>query len=152
MKYNILIISISTPIRVGIYQDNILIDMKESSLKTSEILLNIIIKFFNEYKHISSIYYTNGPGSYMSIKLTYIILKTIQILKNIEFFGYNSFGLNRNKPIKGVGNLYFIEDENSNIITKEFNEKIEQFFFMPTKLDSKYFLLDNTPLYILPSV
>lgn len=152
MSFSILIISISNPIKVGVYENENLIDMKESKLKTSEILLNIIMKFFDEYKNIETIYYTNGPGSYMSIKLTYIILRTFEILKNIKFYGYNSFGLNKNQPIKSVGNFYFIQDESGKISMQNFNEEIKQVFFMPTNLNSKFFLLENTPLYILPSV
>lgn len=149
-SYKILIISISSPLLIGVYKDNLLIDKVESSKKTSEILLKILTNLYKKYNY-SEIIYTNGPGSYMSIKLTYITLRSLEILRGIKFKGCNSFDLNKNKPIKAMGKLYFIK-ENNTIITKKFDEAQEQRFELASMLSEVTILDDNKPLYILPAV
>ncbi len=149
-SYKILIISISSPLLIGVYKDNLLIEKIESNQKTSEVLLKILTQLSKKYNY-SSIIYTNGPGSYMAIKLTYITLRSLEILKGIPFTGCNAFDLNSNKPIKAMGKLYFIK-ENNTIITKKFDEALEQRFELPSMLSEVTVLNDNKPLYILPAV
>ena len=149
-SYKILIISISSPLLIGVYQDNLLIEKIESNKKTSEILLKILIELSKKYNY-SEIIYTNGPGSYMAIKITYIILRSLEILKGVTFTGCNAFDLNDNKPIKAVGKLYFIKEKET-IITKKIDEAIEQRFELPSMLSEVTILNDNKPLYILPAV
>ncbi len=149
-SYNILIISISSPLLIGVYKDNLLIEKIESNKKTSEILLKILMQLYEKYNY-TNIIYTNGPGSYMAIKLTYITLRSLEILKGINFKGCNAFDLNENKPIKAMGKLYFIK-ENNTIITKKFDEAQEQRFKLTSMLSEVTILDDNKPLYILPAV
>ena len=149
-SYTILIISISSPLLIGVYRDDVLVKSISSSEKTSEILLKILTELSLEYNY-SKLLYTNGPGSYMAIKLTYITLRSLEILKNISFKGCNAFDLNANKPIKAVGKLYFIK-ENNTIITKKIDEAVEQRFELPSLLSDVTILDDNRPLYILPAV
>ena len=99
----------------------------------------------------SRLIYTNGPGSYMAIKLTYITLRSLEILKGIAFDGCDAFDLNKQNPIKAVGKLYFIK-ENNTIITKKFDEVVEQRFELPSMLSEVTILNDNKPMYILPAV
>jgi len=149
-SYKILIISISSPLLIGVYKDELLIEKIESNQKTSEVLLKILMELSIKYNY-SHVLYTNGPGSYMSIKLTYITLRSLEILKGITFTGCNAFDLNANKPIKAMGKLYFIK-ENNTIITKKFDEAVEQRFELPSMLSEVTVLNDNKPLYILPAV
>ena len=149
-SYKILIISISSPLLIGVYRDGQLIEKIESSQKTSEILLKILTELSEKYNY-SKVIYTNGPGSYMAIKLTYITLRSLEILKNISFEGCNAFDLNGEKPIKAMGKLYFIKEKET-IITKKFDEAVEQRFELPSMLSEVTLLNDNKPLYILPAV
>ena len=149
-SYQILIISIASPLLIGVYKDGELIESIESNQKTSEILLKILIDLSQRYA-IKNIVYTNGPGSYMAIKLTYITLRSLEILKNISFVGCNAFDLNGQKPIKAMGKLYFIKEKET-IITKKFDEALEQRFELPSMLSEVTVLNDNKPLYILPAV
>jgi len=149
-SYKILIISISSPLLIGVYRDDLLIEKIENSQKTSEVLLKILMELSKKYNY-SKVLYTNGPGSYMAIKLTYITLRSLEILKGITFTGCNAFDLNANKPIKAMGKLYFIK-ENNTIITKKFDEAVEQRFELPSMLSEVTVLNDNKPLYILPAV
>jgi tRNA A37 threonylcarbamoyladenosine modification protein TsaB len=149
-SYKILIISISSPLLIGVYRDEQLIEKIESNQKTSEILLKILTKLSEKYNY-SKVIYTNGPGSYMAIKLTYITLRSLEILKNLSFEGCNAFDLNGEKPIKAMGKLYFIKEKET-IITKKFDEAVEQRFELPSMLSEVTVLNDNKPLYILPAV
>jgi len=149
-SYKVLIISISSPLLIGVYKDELLIEKIESNQKTSEVLLKILMELSIKYNY-SQVLYTNGPGSYMAIKLTYITLRSLEILKGITFTGCNAFDLNANKPIKAMGKLYFIK-ENNTIITKKFDEAVEQRFELPSMLSEVTVLNDNKPLYILPAV
>lgn len=148
--YQLLIISIASPLLIGVYYDGKLIEHVESEAKTSEVLLKILTELSKkyDYKHLL---YTNGPGSYMSIKLTYITLRSLEILKGITFEGCDAFYLNGDNPIKAMGKLYFIKEKET-IITKKFDEVIEQRFKLPSMLSEVTILNDNKPLYILPAV
>lgn len=148
--YKILIISISSPLLIGVYRDEILIEKIESNQKTSDILLKILMELSLKYNY-REVIYTNGPGSYMAIKLTYITLRSLEILKGITFRGCNAFDLNANKPIKAIGKLYFIK-ENNTIITEKFDEAVEQRFELPSMLSEVTLLNNNKPMYILPAV
>jgi len=149
-SYSILIISISSPLLIGVYKGDTLVESISSTEKTSEILLKILTDLSEKYSY-SRLLYTNGPGSYMAIKLTYITLRSLEILKGFTFQGCNAFDLNGNKPIKAMGKLYFIK-ENNTIITKKFDEAVEQRFELPSLLSDVTILKDNRPLYILPAV
>lgn len=148
--YQILIISIASPLLIGVYKDGELIDKVESEAKTSEVLLKILTELSQKYDY-THVLYTNGPGSYMSIKLTYITLRSLEILKGLTFDGCDAFDLNGDNPIKAMGKLYFIKEKET-IITKKFDEAIEQQFKLPSMLSEVTILNDNKPLYILPAV
>ncbi len=95
--------------------------------------------------------YTSGPGSYMSIKITYITLATMEIVDGIKFSACDAFALNGNKPIKAMGKIYFIK-EKENIITEKFNEAVEQRFQLPDSLEGIEILESSEPIYVLPAV
>jgi tRNA A37 threonylcarbamoyladenosine modification protein TsaB len=133
-----------------VYEDDILIKTFSSDLKTSEILLPLITDTFNEYD-ISEIIYTRGPGSYMAIKLTYIMLKTIEIMRDIKCVGCSGFALNDNQPIKAIGNLYFIKEKET-IMTKKFEQPVSVVFALPQSIQDLEIDEESTPEYILPAV
>ena len=149
-EYTLLILSLSSPLLLGVYRDTALIEKIESEKKTSDVLLSLIIEVMDRYP-VSRMIYTRGPGSYMAIKLTYIILKTIEIVKKIPFEGCSAFALNGNKPIKAMGNLYFIKEKET-IITQKFNQAIPQEFTLPSSLAVLAIDEASTPNYVLPAV
>jgi len=149
-KYEVLIISIATPLLMGVYRDGELLEKIETEEKTSEILLKKLSELSLKYNY-NHLIYTNGPGSYMAIKLTYITLRSLEILKGITFDGCDAFDLNKQNPIKAVGKLYFIK-ENNTIITKKIDEAVEQRFELPSMLSEVTILNNNKPMYILPAV
>ena len=148
--YTILIISIASPLLIGVYRDAELVEKIETEEKTSEILLKTLTELSIKYNY-SHLLYTSGPGSYMAIKLTYITIRSLEILKDITFDACDAFTLNNQNPIKAIGKLYFIK-ENNTIITKKFDEAVEQRFELPSMLSEVTILNDNKPMYILPAV
>jgi len=110
----------------------------------------IVMKIFETYD-ISKIIYTRGPGSYMAIKLTYIILKTIEITRDIKCFGCSGFVLNENQPIKAIGNLYFIKEKET-IITKKYEQPVNAPFALPHSIHDLEIDEESTPEYSLPAV
>lgn len=149
---DILVIPISNPILVGIYENNKLIETIKKDGKTSEILPIIIKDILNRYK-LSSIYYVNGPGSYMAIKIAYIFLKSISITKDINFFATSGFAFNNNSPIKALGKKYFFNTKDDKITIKLLEDlNIIEDFELPIDLDSTIFIKDCLPNYNLPAV
>ena len=149
-SYTLLIISISSPLLLGVYEENRLIETVSSEQKTSEILLPFITETLEKYA-ISKIIYTRGPGSYMAIKLTYIMLKTIEIVRGIPCFGCSGFSLNNNQPIKAIGNLYFIKEKET-IMTKKYEQPVNAPFALPQSIHDLEIDEESTPEYILPAV
>jgi hypothetical protein len=135
---------------LGVYEEGELIDTISSELKTSEILLPLIRECLETYD-ISTIIYTRGPGSYMAIKLTYIMLKTIEIMQGIKCVGCSGFALNGGEPIKAVGNLYFIKEKET-IITKKYEQPVNVKFTLPQSIQDLELDEESTPDYILPAV
>jgi hypothetical protein len=149
-RYELLIISIASPLILGVYEDDMLIQTISSDKKTSEVLLPLVKECLDRYD-ISTIIYTRGPGSYMAIKLTYIILKTIEIMQGIKCVGCSGFSLNGGEPIKAVGNLYFIKEKET-IITKKYEQPVNVKFTLPQSIQDLELDEESTPDYILPAV
>ena len=147
----ILVITISNPLLIGIYEDNKLIKEYKLDGKTSDLLPNLFEKLLKEYE-INRIIYVNSPGSFMAIKIAYIFLKTISISKNIELVASEGFSFNENSPIKALGKKYFIKDENK--IKVDFLEKdcIIRDFKLPMCIEKYNFNKETLPIYNLPAV
>ncbi|AXK49581.1 hypothetical protein CRU87_03920 [Aliarcobacter trophiarum LMG 25534] len=147
----VLVITISNPILIGVYKDKELIKEIEIVGLTSDKLPVLFKDLLDEYD-IKTIIYVNTPGSFMSIKIAYIFLKTITMIKNIEFLAANGFLFNKNSPIKALGKKYFI-NENGDIKVDFLPNmcKISD-FELPKSLESITFSKDTLPIYNLPAV
>ena len=132
------------------YEDDKLVESISRDEKTSEILLPLITEYLERY-NISKIIYTRGPGSYMAIKLTYVILKTIEITRGIVCMGCSGFALNSGQPIKAIGNLYFIKEKET-IITKKYEQPVNANFVLPQSIHDLEIDEESTPEYNLPAV
>jgi hypothetical protein len=149
----VLVISIANPILLGIYsEDNILIETKKLDGKTSDVLPLCFEKLFKKYE-IKELFYVNGPGSYMAIKVCYVFLKTLSIVKGIELKASNGFCFNENTPIKALGKKYFFNGKDGNIQIEFLKEDdIIKDFILPERLDIDTFNEDSLPQYNLPAV
>jgi tRNA A37 threonylcarbamoyladenosine modification protein TsaB len=147
----VLVISIATPILIGIYKENKLIKTISKDGKTSDILPTIFKTILSKYE-ISEILYVNGPGSFMSIKVSYLFLKTISITNDISFKATNGFYFNDNSPIKALGKKYFFKDNNGKITTDFLKDNKIRNFTLPNFLTMDIFSDDILPSYNLPVV
>ena len=147
----VLVISISNPLLIGIYENKILTKEYKLEGKTSDLLPALFKVLLNDFD-LKRINYVNSPGSYMAIKVAYIFLKTICISKNIEFRACNGFEFNQNSPIKALGKKYFKQIENE--IKVDFLEKedIIRDFELPNSIETINFNKQTLPIYNLPAV
>ncbi|WP_041353967.1 hypothetical protein [Nitratiruptor sp. SB155-2] len=150
-EVDIVLVALATPVLVGVYQDGKRIETIESHKKTSDILPSIFQSLMKQYE-IKSVYFARGPGSFMSIKLVYIFLKTLQIAKGITLFGCDGFEFTDNQPIKAHGSHYFVK-ENDTISTKKLEGDGAVTFRLPDSIDEIRCSQENiAPLYVLPAV
>jgi tRNA A37 threonylcarbamoyladenosine modification protein TsaB len=147
----VLVITISNPLLIGIYENKILIKEHKLDGKTSDLLPSLFDQLLKDY-NINKIIYVNSPGSFMSIKVAYIFLKTISITKNIELKACEGFEFNQNSPIKALGKKYFIKDGNK--VKVDFLEKdcIIHDFKLPMCIEKYNFNEETLPIYNLPAV
>jgi len=149
-KVDILLIALSSPIQIGVYEDAILIEIIKSEEKSSDVLPIIFKELMQKYQ-LQRLYYANGPGSFMAIKVAYIFLKSMSILKKIPLFATDAFYFNKNQPIKAIGKLYFVKIA-SEIKTQKLETAFVGSFELPTELDYSEFTTNTTPLYMIGAV
>jgi tRNA A37 threonylcarbamoyladenosine modification protein TsaB len=148
--YQLLAITISTPLLLGVYKDDLLIETITLDGKTSDLLPISVQNLLSKYD-IREIYYVNGPGSYMAIKVSYIFFKTLEVLKGIKLYACDGFEFNNNSPIKAIGKKYFIKDSGEVRLDSLGEHKLSQ-FELPNKLENIDILDSSLPNYNLPAV
>jgi tRNA A37 threonylcarbamoyladenosine modification protein TsaB len=149
-KVDVLLITLTSPILIGIYEDKKLIKSIESDKRSSEVLPLLFKEILTSYK-VEKLFYANGPGSFMAIKVAYIFLKSLSILKKIPLFATDAFYFNNNEPIKAIGKLYFVKVA-SEIKTQKLETVPESLFRVPDVLDYNEFSTTSTPLYMIGAV
>lgn len=105
---------------VGVYFDNKLCESfigKENDI-ASDFLVEVIDEILKKYK-ITEIIYANGPGSFLGIKVAYVVLKTISVCTKCSMFAVSGFELNDKKPIKANKLLSFVLDDAGKITLKK---------------------------------
>jgi tRNA A37 threonylcarbamoyladenosine modification protein TsaB len=150
-KIQCFVISISNPILIGIYQDYEIIQTIKVDGKTTEVLPLQFEEILKKYT-IDEIFYVNGPGSYMAIKVAYVFLKSISVIKKIPLKACDGFEFNQNSPIKALGKKYFIKKDDEITIQNIDSSDILKDFELPKKLDINLFSEDSLPNYQLPAV
>jgi len=147
---DIVLIALSSPIQIGIYKNNILLETIKSEEKSSDILPKLYSEIFEKYE-VDRLFYANGPGSFMAIKVAYIFLKSISILKKIPLFATDAFYFNNKEPIKAIGKLCFVKIS-SEIETHKLEIVPNGKFTLPDVLDYKEFNKNIAPLYVIGAV
>lgn len=147
----VLVISIANPILIGVYENKTLIETFTSEGKTSDILPSLMEQILKKYE-LATLFYVNSPGSYMSIKVSYVFLKTISITKNIPLKACDGFEFNENSPIKALGKKYFFKE--NGVVKVDFldNDIKMSAFKLPNSIDDKLFSDETLPIYNLPAV
>ncbi len=149
-RVDILLVALSSPILVGVYKDARLIEKIESDERSSEVLPRIYKELLQKYD-VKSFIYANGPGSFMSIKVAYIFLRSLGILRDIPLYAMDAFHFNNGRPIKAVGKLHFVKIQDK-IETQKFDEVIEPSFELPQTLVKEELSTNSAPMYGIGAV
>ncbi len=148
--HSVVVIALSLPLKVGIYENNRLIQSHELHEQTSDSLPLFFETLLQEYT-VTRLIYANGPGSFMAIKVSYLFLKTLSIVKNIPFLATDAFYFNKNQPIKALGKLCFVKMAHS-VETQVFDEVPSSTFELPQELIIEDFNSDTLPQYGIAAV
>ena len=149
-RVDLLCITLTSPILVGVYEDGKLIEKIVSQEKSSDVLPLIFDQILQKYD-LRALFYVNGPGSFMAIKVAYIFLKSLSVLKNIPLYARDAFYFNNNEPIKAVGKLYFVKMQ-EDIQTQKLETAPTSEFILPDVLEYEAFGDDTAPLYKIGAV
>ncbi|HIP19986.1 MAG TPA: hypothetical protein EYG70_02550 [Sulfurimonas sp.] len=149
-EVDILLIALTSPIKIGVYENANLLETIESQEKSSDIL-PILFRDLQKKYLIKKLFYANGPGSFMAIKVAYVFLKSLSILKEIPLFATDAFNFNNNSPIKAIGKLYLVKIA-SEIKTQKLEIAPEVVFTLPDVLDYNEFSKNAAPLYMIGAV
>ena len=144
--HDAVVIALGSPILVGVYDaSGRLIESIKSDKMGSDALSEIFSDLLSRYT-FSRLVYANGPGSFMGIKVTYLFLKTLSIVKKIPLLATDGFFFNENHPIKAVGKLYFVKNSTT-ISTTALVQSILKGFELPSVINVEDFNTDSAPFY-----
>ncbi len=147
---DLLVIALGSPLLVGVYEEGRLVERVESDEKSSDALPAICAELGERYD-FDRLAYAKGPGSFMSIKVAYIFLKTLSIAKGVPLLATDAFYFNENAPIKAVGKLCFVKTSEG-IVTRMFEEVPLNRFRLPEHLALEDFDTDTAPYYGIGAV
>ena len=136
--------------QIGVYCQNQLIHSVELNDRASTQLPLVLRRLLNEYD-FDEMVYVNSPGSFMALKIAYVTLQTLHILKNIPLKAVDGFVCNNNKPIKAIGKIYFVKEDGT-ITTKKFQDAVKQEFVLPVSLNGLKLHEDTAPKYEIAAV
>lgn len=149
--HDAIVIALGSPVHVGIYDENGNLTETISNDGLGSDVLPIIFEDILSRYTLERLIYANGPGSFMGIKVAYLFLKTLSIVRNIPLLAIDGFFFNDNHPIKAVGKLYFVK--NSTTITMQpLNNPVLKGFELPKSIDVKNFNTDSAPYYGIDAV
>ncbi len=148
--HDLVVIALTSPIMIGVYKDKKLVETISSEARSSEVMPELFKALIQKYD-IKHIVYANGPGSFMAIKVSYIFLRTLCIVKNISLLATDAFYFNNNTPIKAVGKLYFVKNRDS-IETETLYEAPVMEFTLPQQLILEDFSRESAPFYGIGAV
>ncbi len=148
--HDLVVIALTSPLIIGVYKDKELIETIKSEERSSEILPALFKELMEKYD-IQHIVYAKGPGSFMVIKVSYIFLRTLCIVKNISLLATDAFYFNNNAPIKAVGKLYFVKNRDT-IETETLSEAPSMEFTLPKQLILEDFSKETAPFYGIGAV
>ncbi len=148
--HDLVVIALTSPIIIGVYKERELIETIKSEERSSEILPELFETLLERYE-IDHIVYAKGPGSFMAIKVSFIFLRTLCIVKKISLLATDAFYFNNNAPIKAVGKLYFVKNRDT-IETEALSEVPAMKFTLPQQLILEDFSQDTAPFYGIGAV
>ncbi len=150
-EYTLLVLPTSDPLKIGLYDsEGRLAKSFESSDRASLVLASMISQLVSKYIVTRTIY-TSGPGSGVALKLCYIVLETLRIVKGIPCYACSLFDVNGNRPVKAMGKLYFMKEKET-IITKKLTQPVDTTLSLPESIEGLSVSEIHMPDYRLPAV
>lgn len=148
-QVEILVVALTTPVLIGIYENGNLIQkfISDENEKAGDFLISKFDEILQIYK-IKSVIYANTPGSFMGIKLSYIILKTLSLSLNFQVFSVSGFELNNFSPIRANKNLSFVYKNDEICIEKSEPKPLN----LPQTLSNLNKNSDILPNYIIGAI
>ena len=153
-QVDVVLVAISSPILIGVYEREYphhCIEHIKMQEKLSEGLTALFERLLQDYEIIHTIY-TNRPGNFLGIKLSYIFLKSLSLCYNIKIKSVDGFYFNSNQPIKAILGQVFIKQGDEIIMTPAKTRSPISDFHLPSQLLPGPFSDDITPQYIAPAV
>ncbi|MBZ7969124.1 tRNA threonylcarbamoyladenosine biosynthesis protein TsaB [Campylobacter molothri] len=139
--------ALSKPLMFGIYKNNLLVKSITSYEKASEFIPKILQELLQDFT-FDELIYANGPGSFMGIKISYVSLSTLSIVRNIPLFAISAFELNNNQPISAHKEMCFVKKGDEIFLEKATSGE----FVLPLNLSKLNKKNDNLPFYFLPAI
>ncbi|MDE5602359.1 MAG: hypothetical protein K2I71_00330 [Helicobacter sp.] len=150
-EYNLLVFSTSKPLKIGVYDGQRFLESFQMQGQLSDCLLPLFAQVCDKYPKIQTLFFINGPGSFMALKLVYIFAKTLAITQGVEILAANGFEFNGDSPIRAYGKSYFVR-KNGQIFLESFEDSIEETeYTFPQILNKDCFSQSIKPLYLLPA-
>lgn len=140
-----LIITLSSPLLFGIYENGELIQELKPPLPSSDALIELLSSACGEHK-ITKIIYTNGPGSFMGLKLSYVALSIFCEVRGIELFAVSGFEFSR--AISARKGFCFVKENDEIVIKEARSDELK----LPSSLKGLKLSDDLLPNYILDAV
>ncbi|MBZ7955927.1 tRNA threonylcarbamoyladenosine biosynthesis protein TsaB [Campylobacter molothri] len=139
--------ALSKPLMLGIYKNNLLVKSITSYEKASEFIPKILQELLQDFT-FDELIYANGPGSFMGIKISYVSLSTLSIVRNIPLFAISAFELNNNQPISAHKEMCFVKKGDEIFLENATSGE----FVLPLNLSKLNKKNDNLPFYFLPAI
>ena len=136
----------------GIYQDNRLMQQHCEEAKTLDALASLWASLQGRFS-IENICYARGPGSLSALKLLYIFVHTLAVVRGVEVFAVDSFYFNHARPIHAFGNQFFIKESSGIKLEALPHLSIgDSEVALPQELNLAHFNQELEPLYVCPPV
>ena len=147
---DVVVVTLGSPVLIGVYKDGNLVESFTKEGMGSDVLPIVFEDLLSRYK-INRLIYAKGPGSFMGIKVAYLFLKTLSIVKMIPLLAIDGFFFNQNSPIKAVGKLYFVKNSSKINLEPLVSPEVIS-FSLPKQILVDQFEIDALPAYGIDAV
>ena len=146
----LLILSLGTPLLLGVYVNGELREEKRLEGKAGDLLPPAVEELDGRYRW-KRILFARGPGSFMAVKIGYLFARTFAVARDLELAGTDAFAFNGGAPIKATGKMHYVK-EGEAIRMAALESAATAPFLLPQTLYDLPFDQPPTPLYVAPPV
>lgn len=141
----ILVISLSSPLLFGIYENGKLTKALQSNAPSSDALIELLDYANKNYK-ITKIIYANGPGSFMGLKVSYATLKVFCDTLECDFLAFSAFEIA--DKISAKKGFCFVRNNGEIVLEKCEPDELK----LPDNLADLNLSFDTLPHYVLDAL